>query len=81
MAISNNQDVVYQLITDDAMEMVLVQAETLDELARETGLNKSTLASAISRGTRVWYKETKVHVLRVVLDDETDDEEGLEHGE
>lgn len=81
MAGNNDRDRVYQLITDDAMEMVLVQTDTLQELAEETGIKKNTLFCAMSRGHRVKYRETKVRVLRVELDDEDDDEEGLENGE
>lgn len=77
---AGSNDHVYQLTTDDAMELVLVQTDTLVEMEAETGIKWQTLASAQCRKRRVKYKGTKVRVIRVELDDEDDDEEGLEDG-
>ena len=43
---AGSNDHVYQLITDDAMELVLVQTDTLQEMEAETGIKWQTLASA-----------------------------------
>lgn len=78
MAGSNRRhDWVYQLVTDDATEMVLVQTDTLQEMAEETGYKRDTLSSALARKCRVKYKGVRVHIIRVELDDEDDEEEGL----
>lgn len=67
-----NSDHVYQLLTDDEVELVLVQCDTMDELAEETQIKKDTLKHALHRKQRVGYKGTKVRIIRVDL---TDDEE------
>lgn len=74
---AGNNDHVYQLLTDDVMELVLVQTDTLPEMEAETGISLTTLACALSRKRRVKYKGTKVRIIRVDLDD---DEEELEDG-
>lgn len=69
-----NSDHVYQLLTDDEVELVLVQADTMDELAAETNIKVDTLKHALHRKQRVGYKGAKVRIIRVDLDD-IDDEE------
>ena len=76
---TGNSDHVFQLITDDVMELVLVQTDTLQEMEAETGIKWQTLGAALCRKRRVKYKGIKVRIVRVELDDE-DDEEGLEDG-
>ncbi len=77
---AGSNDHVFQLTTDDDMELVLVQTDTLPEMEAETGIKWQTLASALCRKRKVKYKGVKVRIIRVELDDE-DDEEGLENGE
>ena len=72
---ARNKDHVYQLLTDDELELVLVQCDTIEELARETQIKVDTLKHALHRKQRVGYKGVKVRIIRVDLDDIDDEEE------